>query len=128
MNDAKDAILNLKQILNIKTDKDVANYLGIAPNSLNNFKNRNSIGAFFEKTVEIENQNISFDALFFSKKTEELNCYILSKQAITLASTNNDKLKELETFLQKFVERETQVSNHNKKIFAQIRDLEDQLL
>ena len=128
MNNAKDAILNLKQILNVTTDKDIANYLGIAPNSLNNFKKRNSIGAFFEKIVGIENQNISFDALFLADTPEELNCYILSKQAITLVSTNNDKLKELETFLQSFVDREAKVKQHNDKIYTQIQDLKNQLL
>lgn len=107
MNDVSTAILNLKEILNVKNDSDIADKLGVARNSISGMKKRNSIGAFFEKTVEIENQNISFDALFLAKKAEELNCYILSKQAITLASAKNDKLKELETFLQNFVERES---------------------
>jgi len=59
-------IEKIKFLKKLKTDKDVANYLEIAPNALNNFKRRNSTGAFLEKVIFIalnKDNNLSFDFL-----------------------------------------------------------------
>lgn len=65
-------IEKLKQIKNLKTDKDVASFLRkITPNALNNFKRKNSLGAFLEKVIFVANNkdnSISFDFLLYSNK------------------------------------------------------------
>ena len=64
-------IEKLKQIKNLKTDKDVASFLEITPNALNNFKRKNSLGAFLEKVIFVANNkdnSISFDFLLYSNK------------------------------------------------------------
>ena len=110
MNDVSTAILNLKEILEVKNDADIADKLGVARNSISGMKKRNSVGAFFEKTTEIRNQNISYDALFLAKNTDELKCYVLAHHAINLACKNKQKIAELENFLKNFVERENVLS------------------
>lgn len=60
-------IEKLKIHTGTKSDKDIATYLGITPSALNNFKRRNSLGAFIEKILDNEhaqNNSISFDYLF----------------------------------------------------------------
>lgn len=64
-------IEKLKQIKNLKTDKDVADFLEITPNALNNLKRRNSLGTFLEKVIFVTNNkdnSLSFDFLLYSNR------------------------------------------------------------
>lgn len=63
----------------------------IQPNTLNNFKRRNSLGSFLEKVVFIANNkdnNISFDFLLYSNKN------VLIEHKNNLPTKKEDKLEE----------------------------------
>lgn len=101
----EELIEKIKFLKKIKTDKDVASYLEITPNSLNNFKRRNSTGAFLEKVIYIalnRDNSLSFDFLLnpnpvnLSKLDEK---YFEAKEISF--STKNEK--KFESILDEFI-------------------------
>lgn len=108
----------IKFINKLKTDKDVADYLEIAPNALNNFKRRNSIGAFLEKVIFIslnKNNKISFDFLL---NNNSINLSKLDEKYFEAKNiaVNNSNENGLQKTLEKFTNEELIIKKIKDKI------------
>ena len=112
MTNVAEIIEKIKFLKKLETDKDVANYLEIAPNALNNFKRRNSLGTFLEKIVCIANNkdnSISFDILLYSEESKIIN-------KIKYQSNNIEKADKLEEEFVLFLDfLEWRKNNHKNK-------------
>lgn len=84
---------NVLKQLNLKNDKELAEKLNISKNALSMLKQRNSIGTFIEKLLELD-EVISIDSILYGTESDELinkiNNKIKSKIEIL-----EDQLKEL---------------------------------
>lgn len=84
---------NVLKQLNLKNDKELAEKLNISKNALSMLKQRNSIGTFIEKLLELD-EVISIDSILYGTESDELinqiNNKIKSKIEIL-----EEQLKEL---------------------------------
>lgn len=84
---------NVLKQLNLKNDKELAEKLNISKNALSMLKQRNSIGTFIERLLELD-EVISIDSILYGTESDELinqiNNKIKSKIEIL-----EDQLKEL---------------------------------
>jgi len=91
-------IEKIKFLKNLKTDKEIASLLGITPNALNNFKRRNSIGAFFEKIIYTAlnlDSSISLDYLVHStNQSINLDKIFNEAKSIAVILNQEDDLQE----------------------------------
>lgn len=118
-------IEKIKFLKKLKTDKDVANYLEIAPNALNNFKRRNSTGAFLEKVIFValnKDNSLSFDFLLNPNPVNLSKLDEIYFEAKKTAIVNSNELK-LESILDKFLTEESIVKKLKTKI-QRIKNLE----
>lgn len=119
INNVSDAIANLKQILELHNDSKIAEKLCVARNTISGMKKRNSTGAFFEKISELEENNLSLDAIFIAKSNEEIEYYMLSVELLRLISGNKQKINELKNNLNDLVNKEKTFS----KLFLIIQSI-----
>ena len=118
-NNASNAIMNLKHVLNVKNDSDIAEKLHIANNTISGIKKRNSVGALFEKIIELKNDNISLDSIFKAKKNEEIEFYLLCSELFQAISENKQKIYEYKLNLKESVDKEKTFS----KLFEIIQSI-----
>lgn len=118
-NNASNAIINLKHILNLKNDSDIAEKLNIANNTISGIKKRNSLGALFEKIIELKNDNISLDSIFKAKNHEEIEFYLLCSELFQAISENKQKIYEYKLNLKESVDKENTFS----KLFEIIQSI-----
>ena len=114
MTNIAEIIEKIKFLKKLETDKDVANYLEIAPNALNNFKRRNSLGSFLEKIVFIANNkdnSISFDTLLYSDESKIINKIKSQSNYIEKA----DKLEEEFVLFLDFLDWRENYHKNNKQ-------------
>lgn len=81
-----EGIINrIKIIKSFKFDNELAEYLEITPSALNNFKRRNSLGAFIEKIIHIaysKDNSLNFNYLLQPIKS-------ISKEKVTIQDIDN---------------------------------------
>lgn len=92
-----DVIEKLKKTQNLKTDKEVAEYLNIATNTINNIKTRNSLGTFIEKIITnyVEEDFISLDYLFNPNVSLEVSRLFLKAIKIAHETESMDTFEDL---------------------------------
>ncbi|RXK13008.1 hypothetical protein CP985_13520, partial [Malaciobacter mytili LMG 24559] len=111
-------IEKIKFLKKLRTDKDLATYLEIAPNALNNLKRRNSVGAFLEKLIistQNKDSNISFDFLL---NPATINLFTLDEKYFKAKkiSLENSNERELQSILDKFLSEELTLKKIKVKI------------
>ncbi|MDD2838504.1 helix-turn-helix domain-containing protein [Sulfuricurvum sp.] len=97
-----DIIEKIKKANNFKTDKEVAEYLNIATNTINNIKTRNSLGTFLEKIIANypENDFIGFDYLLLPSVTLSASRLFLKSNQLAIETNLIDSFENL---LEQFV-------------------------
>jgi hypothetical protein len=92
-----DIIEKIKKAQDFKTDKEVAEYLNIAANTINNIKTRNSLGTFLEKIIANypDNDFISFDYLIQSNISVDTSKLFLKANQLALKTDSIDLFDDL---------------------------------
>lgn len=98
----EDILERIKKANNFKTDKEVAEYLNIATNTINNIKTRNSLGTFLEKIITNypEKDFLSFDYLLQPSVTLSASKLFLKSNQLAIATNLMDSFEDL---LEQFV-------------------------
>lgn len=92
-----DIIEKIKKANDFKTDKEVAEYLNIATNTINNIKTRNSLGTFLEKIITNypAKDLISFDYLLQPSVTLTTSRLFLKSNQLAIATNLIDSFENL---------------------------------
>jgi hypothetical protein len=106
INNVSDAIINLKEILELHNDSEIAEKLSVARNTISGMKKRNSSGALFEKICELKENSLSLDAIFIAKSNDEIEYYTLCVELLRLLSGNKQKIDEVKKNLKDLINKE----------------------